>query len=91
MGWKRKLLGAIGSYSIGNIIGATFGKELHDILAYLMPIMEFSKYSWFNASEYIRLYQQYSYGLDNLFMTVFGITGGGIALALYLEALSKRG
>jgi hypothetical protein len=90
MGWKRKLLGAIGSYSVGHITGAMFGKALHDTLAYLIPIREFSKYSWFNASEYIKIYQHYSAGLDNLFMTVFGITGGVLTLALYLETISKR-
>jgi hypothetical protein len=90
MNWIKKLLGAIGSYSVGHITGAIFGKVLHDTIAYLMPIREFSKYSWFNATEYIKLYQKYSAGLDNLFMTVFGITGGGLALALYLSTIYRK-
>ena len=61
------------------------GKVLHDYMAYTFIISKFSNYSWFNSSQYINVYKQYSLGLDNLFMWVFGVTCGGLALAFYVE------
>jgi hypothetical protein len=90
MGWKSKFIKAAGIYSIGHLTGSAFGKLLHDYLAYFLPIKEFGKYPWFNPSQYIDLYKQYSFSLDNLFMWTFGIAFGGLALAAYLEYLGKK-
>lgn len=90
MSKKSKVLKGIGIYSIGHATGAAFGKLLHDFIAYAYPIKEFSKYPWFNPQQYTNLYLQYSCGLENTFMWVFGITFGGLALASYLGHLAYK-
>ena len=50
---------------------------------------EFSKYSWFNAEQYIKLYNFYSNGLRDVFGLVFGIVGAGLSLACYVSLLYR--
>ena len=87
MGWKLKLLGAIGSGALGYYIGFEFGKALHDFLAYSIPLKYFGNYSWFNYQQYIQAYQQYSNHFDKTFSLIFGLVGAGISLALYTDLI----
>lgn len=88
MGFK-KLIGALFSTGVGYYIGDSVGKSLHDFIAYLYPIREFSKYQWFNSEQYIKLYNYYSNGLRDVFGLVFGIVGAGLALACYVSLLYR--
>jgi len=71
-------------------VGELFGKTLHNYLAYYMPIKMFGNYSWFNPEQYIKLYQQYSNGLDKTFGYIFGITFAGLFLASYVYVRFKK-
>jgi len=85
----KKIIGGLFVSAIGYYIGDNFGKCLHDILAYLYPIKEFSKYSWFDAEQYIKLYNFYSNNLRDVFGLVFGIVGAGLSLACYIDLLYR--
>jgi len=92
MGRLRTLTEILGGIAISGgfyKLGEVFGKSLHDLLAYHMPLKYFGNYEWFNYSEYVKMYKQYSNGLDNLFGYVFGITFGGLALASYVYVILK--
>jgi len=73
----KKLISTLFSGGMGGVIGYVFGKTLHDAIVY-HPIYKFKDVTWFNATQYLKLYYQYSCGLDNLFGLVFGIIGLGI-------------
>jgi len=85
----KKLIGALFTTGSGYGIGYLTGLAIHDWIAYLYPIKEFSKYSWFNASQYINLYNQYSNGLRDVFGLIFGILGAGLSLACYASLLYR--
>jgi len=86
----KKLIFTLFSAGIGGTIGYFFGKALHDTILG-MGIYNFQKLPWFNASQYLKLYYQYSNGLDNLFGLIFAIIGlgiGGLIGYQIAEALS---
>jgi len=85
----KKLIGALFTTGAGYLVGDVTGKALHDWIAYLYPIKEFSKYSWFNAEQYIKLYNFYSNGLRDVFGLVFGIVGAGLSLACYIDLVYR--
>jgi len=85
----KKLVLTLFSASAGGSIGYLFGKALHNAIVYY-PILKFQNYSWFNASQYLNLYYQYSNGLDNLLGFIFGLLGftiGGLIGYQIAEAL----
>ena len=85
----KKLIGALFTTGAGYLVGDVTGKALHDWIAYLYPIKEFSKYAWFNASQYINVYNQYSNNLRDVFGLVFGIVGAGLSLACYIDLVYR--
>ena len=75
---RYKIALTIGVGALGAYTGYITGLALHDLLAYIIPLGEFSKFSWFDPKEYVALYNHYSYGLDKLFGKVFGLVGGSL-------------
>jgi len=73
----KKIIFTLFSAGAGGGIGYVFGKALHDAILG-MGIYNFQKLQWFNTTEYLKLYYQYSNGLDNLFGLIFAILGLGI-------------
>ena len=85
----KKLIGALFTTGAGYLVGDVTGKALHDVLAYLYPIKEFSKYQWFDVNQYIKLYNFYSNNLRDVFGLVFGILGTGLSLACYIDLVYR--
>lgn len=75
---KYKIAITAGSGLAGGLIGYLFGIDLHDLIAYSIPIAMFEKHSWFNPEQYTNLYNYYSHGLRELFGKVFSLVGGSL-------------
>jgi hypothetical protein len=70
-------------------LGEAAGKALHDYIAYEIPYYMFKNQTWFNFTQYVRLYQNVSNNLDALLGSVFGITFAGLWVAAYLSVRLK--
>jgi hypothetical protein len=85
MGKLKEILKIFGIYSAGHVAGYFIGKKIHEIIAYEIPLSQLEKTGWFSFEKYLRLYGNYSQGIENFLTLLFGILTGGLALGIYYE------
>jgi len=82
---KKKIILTLIGGGIGAFLGYGIGISIHDLIAYTIPLAEFSKHSWFDVKNYLELYNKYSYGLREFMGKIFGFVGGSLSAYLGYE------